>query len=92
MEKAESHRDEFVALLDEYPDPDTLATGPSYIALGADLGDQGMALCFMALGKALGLWNVITPAFFGMTGTEADNAAGNGFVMITGYSIPDDAG
>ncbi len=82
---AEKHRADLVALLDAYPDPATLASGPSYIAVGAEIGDQGAAFQLFALGKVLGLWDVITPASFGMSGQEAADMAGRGFIMITGY-------
>lgn len=83
--EAETVRAELVALLDTYPDPATLAGGPSYIAVGAEIGDQGAAFQLFALGKVLGLWDVITPASLGLTGQEAIAAAGSGFIMITGY-------
>jgi hypothetical protein len=62
-----------------------LAQGPSYIEFGGWLGDQGLALCFMALGEHFGLWKVITPAFFGLTGVEAATAAGNGLLLVSGW-------
>lgn len=55
----------------------------SYIELGGIIGDQGMALCFMALGQALGLWNVLTPKTFGFEGGLADQMAGMGYITIT---------
>lgn len=85
--KAEARRDDFVDLLRRYPQPDRLAAGPSYIEVGGVIGDQGAAFCLFALGQVLGLWKVITPAQFGLTGEEARRAAGSGFVMITGWSI-----
>ena len=83
--KAEQHRAELIGLLNSYPNPDSLASGPSYIAVGAEIGDQGAAFQLFALGKVLGLWDVITPGSFGMTGAEAQQAAGSGFIMMTGY-------
>jgi len=83
--KAEARRADLIGILDDWPNPDELASGPSYIAAGATIGDQGAAFCLFALGKALGLWDVITPATFGMTGTEAQQAAGGGFIMCTGW-------
>ena len=82
---AEKHRAEVIDILNAYPQPDRLAGGPSYIEVGGELGDQGAAFQLFALGKTLGLWTVITPASFGMTGAEAHRAAGNGFIMISGY-------
>lgn len=85
--KAEEHRAELVAILNDWPTDAVapLADGPSYIALGADIGDQGAAFQLMALGKVLKLWNVITPASFGFSGTEARQLAGSGMVLMSGY-------
>lgn len=85
MAKAEARRAEFIDLLDNYPNAEELARGPSYIAVGAAIGDQGAAFQLFALGAALGLWSIITPGAFGLTGEEAQCAAGSGFIMITGY-------
>lgn len=84
-EKAERHRDDLIALLNAYPEPEQLAGGPSYMHVGGIVGDQGLALELFALGKVLGIWDVITPEKLGMTGAEADRAAGMGYVMCTGY-------
>lgn len=84
--KAEQHRAELVEILKTYPQPDRLAAGPSYIEVGAEVGDQGAAFQLFALGKVLGLWGVITPASMGFTGAEARRMAGSGFVMITGFN------
>ena len=86
--KAESKRAELLELLAEYPDPESLAGGPSYITVGAEIGSQSGAFQLFALGKALGLWQVITPRKLGVTGDMADQMAGSGFIMMTGYSVP----
>src|SRR6202012_2479706 len=83
--RAESHRAELVELLNNYPQAERIAQGPSYIEVGAEIGDQGAAFQLFAMGKVLGLWDVITPEKMGFTGPEADSMAGNGFVMMTGY-------
>jgi hypothetical protein len=70
----------------EYPDMDRLRAGPSYIELGALLGDQGLALRLIALGKLVGLWPAITPATIGASGETADQLAGAGFVMAGGFA------
>ncbi len=82
---AQQHRDELIRILKAWPDPQQLAGGPSYITVGAEIGDQGAAFQLFALGKVLGLWDVITPATMGMEGDEAAEAAGRGFIMITGF-------
>lgn len=81
-EKAEQHRQEIVDWAKAHIDHEM-----SYIELGGIIGDQGMALCFMALGPALGLWQVLTPATFGIDGKLADEMAGIGYVMITTLEV-----
>ena len=84
-EKAEERRAQFMAFLREYPDPDRLAAGPSYIEVGALIGDQGAAFQLFALGKVLGVWDVITPEQLGISGSLAEQMAGSGYIMCTGY-------
>ncbi len=33
----------------------------SYLEMGGDIGDQGIALATMGLGKILGIWDLLTP-------------------------------
>jgi hypothetical protein len=85
-ERAEQSRSELIELLKTYPQPDRLVGGPSYIEVGAVLGDQGAALQLFALGQVLGLWKVITPATLGFKeGPTSDQMAGGGFIMISGF-------
>jgi hypothetical protein len=82
--RAAAVKDEFVGLIE--PLRPMLESGPSYIAIGGELGDQGAAFQFMALGEVLGLWKVVTPRTLGMADdAAAKNAAGIGYVMISGY-------
>jgi hypothetical protein len=84
--RAETVRADLVALLADYPEPDRLAGGPSYIEVGAVIGDQGAAFQLFALGAVLGLWTVITPRTLGFTDdTEVRAMAGRGLVMMSGY-------
>lgn len=83
--KAEQHKDELIAILKTYPQPERLAGGPSYIEVGGEIGDQGAALQLFALGKVLGLWDIIIPETLGITGPEANKLAGRGFVMMSGF-------
>lgn len=83
---AQKARDELIEILNDYPRPDRLAKGPSYIEVGAEIGDQGAAFQLFALGKYLGLWDIITPGTLKITGEKAREMAGLGFVMITGYT------
>lgn len=85
QDKAEAHREELLNLLDEYPELERLKAGPSYIEVGAAVGDQGVALKLFAVGQVLGFWKVVIPATFGVTGEEADRMAGAGYVMISGF-------
>ncbi len=84
-EAAEMCRDAVIEILAEYPEPERLAGGPSYIEVGAAIGDQGRAFQLFALGKVLGFWTIITPATLGITGDAAATLAGQGMVMISGY-------
>ncbi|HEY3679012.1 MAG TPA: hypothetical protein VGL45_09850 [Bradyrhizobium sp.] len=81
---AEKYRQELLALLADYP---RLKEGPSYIEVGAEIGDQGAAFQLFALGKVLGLWDVITPQLMGFEGDEAREMAGRGFIMCSGLRV-----
>lgn len=83
--EAERQRENLIAVLDSWPDPERLAGGPSYIEVGGVIGDQGAAFELFALGKVLGLWSIITPETFGATGEQARQMAGSGFIMCSGY-------
>jgi hypothetical protein len=84
-ESAETNKAELIEILNTYPEMDRLKGGPSYIELGAEIGDQGQALRLFALGKVLGLWDVMTPATLKIYGVQAELAAGQGLIYITGY-------
>jgi len=64
-----------------------LKRGPSYIAIGAWIGDQTLALEFMGLGAILGLWKIVTPAVLGIEGEAAKQMMGMGFVMTSGMQV-----
>jgi len=83
--EAERRKDELVEVLKTYPEPERLAGGPSYIEVGAEIGDQGSALELFALGQVLGMWKVLTPKEIGVYGPEADDLAGRGFVLMSGW-------
>jgi len=82
---AEKRRGELVGILNSYPQPDRLEGGPSYIEIGGVIGSQSAAFQLFALGKVLGLWQIITPSTFGFSGPEAREMAGRGLIMISGY-------
>lgn len=81
--KAEEVRETVLEFVDGYP---RMEGGPSYIETGAVLGSQDLALRLIALGKVLGLWDVITPKVFGFEGAQADEMAGRGLVMSSGVN------
>lgn len=89
---AEAHRDQLVEILNDWPSEawgqpvPPLQQGPSYIHVGGVIGDQGAAFQLFALGSVLGFWEIITPALLGITGPEADQIAGGGMIMISGYN------
>lgn len=62
--------------------------GPSYITIGAWIGDQTTAFRFMACAQAHGLGHVITPASLGITGTAGDAIAGGGMILLSGLKEP----
>jgi hypothetical protein len=84
--KAEAHRAEFVEILNTYPDIERLRSGPTYMELGAEFGDQGFALRIMAIGSVLGFWEIISGKALGMGTEEAVSMAGVGFLLISGYN------
>jgi hypothetical protein len=86
MAKATERRDELRALLLDFPDKELLRSGPSYIHLGAVLGDQGFALILMALGSVLGFWDLMTPYVLHVSPEQARQMAGNGFL----FAVPHD--
>lgn len=58
--------------------------GHTYIELGGWMGDQGLALLYMALGALLGVFSLATPRtlFPGIGDAEAMQMAGSGLVMV----------
>ena len=82
--KAAGFKEELHRLMKEYPVPNRLNVGPSYIELAGTLfeGDNERAFRLMALGKVLGFWTVTTPETLGISGTDADRLAFHGSVLI----------
>jgi len=65
----------------------------SYFELGGWIGDQGLAMQYMALGKILGLWQVMHPGMILNVNDPAqkqlaDQMAGAGMVSILGNKKP----
>jgi hypothetical protein len=68
------------------------SNGPSYIAIGAWIGDQTLAFRFMACVQAHGLGEVITPKRLHITDEAmADQMAGLGYIMLSGLRAPEQA-
>lgn len=78
---------ELIKILDTYPQLDRLKLGPSYIEVGAVIGDQGAAFRLFALGKVLGLWDIITPSQLSKINSDekTQKLGGLSLVMISGY-------
>lgn len=72
-------------LLENYPSPDRLKEGTSFIEIGGELGDQGTAILLLGLGELTGLWKIATPKLFGLQGDEAQRLIGRGFLYNTGW-------
>ncbi len=86
-EKAKEFEEEFLQTMNEYPEPERLKGGPSYIELAGKLGvEQGDVFKLMALGETLDAWEVIHGKTLGMDQEEARELAGKGFLMISGYN------
>lgn len=90
-DKAAAIRAELAGMLEEWAPG--LKAGPSFIAWGAQVGDQGAALQLMALGKVLGFWGIISPKTIkeGDRPNPTDDAecrymASMGFLMTTGFT------
>lgn len=87
--RAEARRADLIDLLRTYPDPTELAGGPSYLSLGATVGDQGAALQLIALGKVLGIWHAVTPMTLKLADPHrpevARDLAGGGAIWCSGF-------
>lgn len=91
--EAEERREDVLEWLRAYPEPIRLAGGPSYMEVGAHLGDQTLAFQLFALGQVLGLWELITPlTLLGpLAPLEQRRAlAGNGYIMMSGWNEEED--
>ncbi len=80
-------KEEFVRLTREHKgslgDVDTLdGKEHNYMELGGWIGDQGIAMMYMALGVALGAFDLLSPAILGITGEQAREMAGIGYLAI----------
>lgn len=53
-----------------------------YMEIGGWIGDQGLAMQLMALGKSLKLWELMTPAMLPLTMEMQEELAGMGMISI----------
>lgn len=86
VEKARELQPDFVAWLKDNV-PNWIEGEISYIQMGGIVEDQQCALCIFAIGEALGMWRVLTPARMGIPEPLRDMMAGNGFVSIMSGEI-----
>lgn len=62
----------------------------SYLEVGGWIGDQGLALMLMGLGKLLGLWPIMTPKMLpGLDKGAIDQLAGAGMITIMPPEVVD---
>lgn len=83
--QAEAHRQDFIELLESFPNQKKLQDGPSYKHIASIVGDDMTALRVFGLGQTLGLWNVMLPDQFGVDPELADEVADLGLIVTTGY-------
>ena len=80
--KDKANREDFLALVkDEFPHwLDGEEHG--YIEMGANVGDQGLAIMTIALGHLLGVWTAISPAMLNLPKDLQNLMAGNGMLSM----------
>lgn len=86
LPKAQAQRSAIVAAFGDYIGPESglnYREGPSYLHIGADLGDQETALRLMALCSVLHIGRLMTPMHIGAEGRMAQDLAGRGFLYLT---------
>lgn len=54
----------------------------SYLEMGANIGDQGLALTAMGLGSLLGIWKLTTPRILPISEDLQQQMAGAGYITI----------
>jgi hypothetical protein len=60
----------------------------NYMELGAWIGDQGIAMQYMGLGVALGVFSLLSPAMLKLEGPLAMRMAQNGMLAVQAKSVP----
>ncbi len=82
---AAEHLQAFEQILAAFPNPAILREGPSYRYFTPYVGSELNALRFLALGHALGLWSVITPADLGVPDGLRSSLSLLGVLCMSGY-------
>lgn len=59
----------------------------NYMELGGWLGDQGLAMLYMALGVSLGAFKLLSPAMLGLSGQMAMQMAQAGMLSIQAIPV-----
>ena len=60
----------------------------NYMELGGWIGDQGLAMQYMALGVTLGVFTLLSPAMLGLDSSTALKMAGMGMLSIQAKPVP----
>lgn len=81
--KAEENKSKLIDIMRTYPDQDRLRKGPSYIEVGAVIGSQEAAFKLAALGKYLGLCDIMSPLSMGFDGKSSVDMITSGFFFIS---------
>ena len=85
--KESPSKEEFIRLTKghkgEWGDVDPLdGQEHNYMELGGWIGDQGIAMMYMALGVSVGEFDLLSPALLGVNDKQALEMAGIGFLAI----------
>lgn len=77
-------KEEFLDLVKEHYPQWLDGKEHSYLEIGGDIGDQGLALTAMALGNILGAWELLTPKTMipDISDALATQIAGSGMITI----------
>ena len=87
--KAQQYKEELASIMRGYPLPSRLKVGPSYVELAGTIFEDNHESAFrlMALGKAAGIWDVLTPKDLGIDEKDAARLAQHGVVAIDGFDV-----
>lgn len=84
-QQAKKYENNLLKIIETYPDRQRFAQGLSYMELSPNFGlNQEEGLRLMALGKVLGLWDIMSGKSLGLDDNKAKEMAGSGFL----YALP----